>query len=153
MEIEVLTKDGKVVTRDLEKFMAERFNLSDTASWYIGVFGAKILELQAELDALRAYNSHQLLDLPPRKREICQGCTLPREAKQLQADKESWQRTKKDYDGHCVITAKLLQEDNKRIQQDTDQLEAKDKQIEALREKNKRQRRRIRALNRKFKDW
>ncbi len=45
----------------------------------------EVEQLQAEIDALKAYNAHQLLDLP-QKREICQGCTLPKEFEQIEAE-------------------------------------------------------------------
>ncbi len=46
-----------------------------------------------------------------------------KEFERLQAQAEEWQITKKDYDEHCVITAKILEENTKRIQQDIDKIE------------------------------
>ena len=44
-------------------------------------------------------------------------------AKQLQDKLEKWQVTKKSYDEHCLVTAKILQENTKRIQQDGDTIQ------------------------------
>ena len=82
----------------------------------------KVNQMREKIKQLEAEQTDKLLKQTAKLLATCSD---------FEAENKSRERTIKEYDEHCVITAKLLQENNKRIQQDIDTI----KQLKAANKK------------------